>query len=138
MLWVSMTKKAKPLSPHLGIYKPQITSVLSIMHRISGVALFFGLILLLWWFVSLAYGQDPEATLAWRVLMSPYGRVLVMLWSYSLFFHACTGVRHLLWDAGIGFSMRAVDYGGWAAVIISVILTAIAWIAALQFQVTGG
>jgi len=132
-----MIKKERPLSPHLGIYKPQITSVLSIMHRISGVVLFIGLIVLLWWFVSLAYGQDHETTVAWMVLSSPVGKAGIILWSYSMFFHACTGVRHLLWDAGIGFGLRAVTLGGWAAVIISLILTVMAWVIALQFQITG-
>ena len=129
-----MTIKPKPLSPHLGIYKPQISSVLSIMHRISGVALFMGLIFLLWWLVGLAYGQDPSESIVWPFLTSHYGRIIMMLWSYSLFFHACTGVRHLLWDAGIGFSLRAVNFSGWLAVAVSIFLTIIAWYSALQLK----
>lgn len=129
-----MTIKPKPLSPHLGIYKPQISSVLSIMHRISGVVLFMGLIFLLWWLVGLAYGQDPSESMVWPFLTSNYGRIILMLWSYSLFFHACTGVRHLLWDAGIGFSLQAVNFSGWLAVAVSIFLTIIAWYSALQLQ----
>lgn len=130
-----MAQKQKPLSPHLGIYRIQITSALSIMHRLSGVALFFGLLILLWWIVGLAYGQDPESTLLWNVISTPYGQALIILWSYSIFFHACTGIRHLLWDMGIGFNQKWVTYTGWAAVAISLALTAISWIVALQFQI---
>lgn len=69
------------------------------------------------------------------MLSSNTGKILFLIWSYSLFFHLCTGIRHLLWDAGIGFDVKAVTITGWVAVIASVILTAISWIAAMQIQI---
>ena len=123
-----MVKKEKPLSPHITIYKPQITSILSIAHRISGVALFFGLIALVWWIAFLAYGDsDPTQTLVWEFFSHPVGRCVLIIWSYSLFFHFFTGIRHLFWDIGAGFSSESVNVTGWAAVAASFVSTLIAW-----------
>lgn len=128
-------KKKLPLSPHIGIYKPQITSILSIMHRITGVTMFFGLVALLWCFVMFVYYGANKSNPLFMMSSCNTGKILFLMWSYSLFFHLCTGIRHLLWDAGIGFDVKAVTITGWVAVIGSIILTAMSWIAAMQIQI---
>ena len=123
-----MTKKSMPLSPHLGIYKPQITSVLSISHRISGVINFVGMLMLLWWIVYVSFSTtDLTKNFMWEFFSTNQGMAILVAWSFSLFFHMCTGIRHLFWDIGIGFSLRAVSISGWMAVIAAIMLTASTW-----------
>lgn len=124
--------KQRPLSPHLTIYKPQISSVLSIGHRISGVALFIGLIALIWWIIYLPYMQSPESNLIFKFFSTNIGKGVLLLWSYSLFYHFCTGIRHLFWDCGRGFSIKALHVSSWLAVISSIVLTALSWVIALK------
>lgn len=120
-------QRKRPLSPHLSIYKPQITSVLSILHRITGVALFLGLLSLLWILIFLIYTPDSSNSCLWQFLSGAYGKALLIAWSYSLFFHACSGVRHLFWDMGYGFELGTVTWSGWLVVAVSVFLTAGFW-----------
>src|SRR5688500_2907199 len=97
-----MPRQDRPLSPHLQIYRWQITMVMSILHRITGVALAVGTLLLIWWLVAAAAGPDAFAT-AQDFLGSILGRLLLLGWSWALFYHLCNGIRHLAWDAGWGF-----------------------------------
>ncbi len=124
-----MAKKPRQvMSPHLTIYKPQISSVLSIFHRLSGVFNFFGMIALVWWIVFIAYTQTPYSeTWIWNFFTTHLGMAILMAWSFSLFFHMCTGVRHLFWDMGIGFSLRAVNITGYIAIVTALTLTSICW-----------
>ncbi len=121
---------SRPLSPHLQIYRWQITSVLSILHRFTGLALSVGTLLLVWWLVALASGPDAFAT-AQACVGSWLGRLLLLGWSFSLFFHLANGIRHLFWDAGFGFEIKTTTASGWAVVVTSVALTVIAWVAGL-------
>lgn len=130
-----MKNHIMPLSPHLGIYKMQMSSVLSILHRISGVVLFIGMILLLWWVVFICYHEDPESTMIWKFFSGEWGIAMLIAWSYSLFFHFCTGIRHLFWEHGQGFSICAMHTSGWSAVIASVLFTAISWYLAFYLGV---
>ena len=123
-----MSQAQRPLSPHLQIYKPQLTSVLSITHRATGLALSVGTLLLLWWLFAAAAGADEFAS-ARAFWYSWIGRLLLLGWSWSLFFHLCNGIRHLCWDAGWGFELKTVYRSGWTVVAASVVLTLIAWIA---------
>ena len=123
----------RPLSPHLTIYRPQITSVLSILHRILGVALFFGLLVLLWSLIFLIYTPESANSWLWKFFNSTLGIGMIIVWSYSLFFHACTGVRHLFWDIGCGFPLNAVTWSGWLAIFMSLLLTAISWLAIFSY-----
>ena len=116
----------RPLSPHLQIYKPQITSVLSILHRGTGIVLFGGSILWCFWFVSLAASRDTYHQ-AQALLLSPLGLFIVLGWSFSFFYHLCNGIRHLLWDIGIGYEMSTVRKTGWTVIFSSVLLTGITW-----------
>lgn len=117
----------RPLSPHLQIYKPQLTSVLSILHRATGIALAVGMLLLVWWVIAAATGPEAYATVQ-GFLGHWIGRVLLFGWSFALFFHLCNGVRHLFWDAGLGLDLPAAYASGWTAVIVAAVLTLGAWI----------
>ena len=121
---------SRPLSPHLQIYRWQITSVLSILHRFTGLALSVGTLLLVWWLVAMASGPDAFAT-AQAFVGSWFGRLLLLGWSFSLFFHLANGIRHLFWDAGYGFEIKTTTASGWTVVVASVTLTVIAWVAGL-------
>ena len=117
--------KARPISPHLSIYKPQISSVLSIGHRLSGVGLFFMISALGWWFILWVFSKFDPIYL--KIFDSFFVRFLLIVTSYGFFYHLCTGIRHLIWDTGWGFSIRAINYSGWLAVIASILLTLIFW-----------
>ena len=125
-----MRQADRPLSPHLQVYRPQLTSVLSITHRATGIALSVGTLLLVWWLVAAATGKDAYDT-AQGFLGSWLGILLLISWAYSLFYHLCAGIRHLAWDAGYGFDLPTVYRSGWAVVGASGILTLIAVIAGL-------
>ena len=116
----------RPLSPHLQIYRPQITSVLSISHRATGLALAVGTLLLVWWLVALASGPQAFAT-AQGFVGSWLGRLLLLGWTFSLFFHLANGIRHLFWDGGYGYELKTTYASGWTVVIASVVLTLLAW-----------
>jgi succinate dehydrogenase / fumarate reductase cytochrome b subunit len=124
-----MASRERPLSPHLQIYRPQITSILSILHRITGAALAVGTLLLVYWLAAAAGGPDAYDA-AQSVIGSVIGQLLLFGWTWALFFHLVNGIRHLLWDAGKGFELPTVSVSGWAAVILATVLTLAAWIAA--------
>jgi len=118
--------RTRPLSPHLSIYKPQISSVLSIFHRITGVALFFAFSMISWWFIFWVFSGFNlyyiDLLNHWIVDAALYAT------SYAFFYHLCAGIRHLKWDVGCWFSIKAVNYSGWGAIIISIILTVAFWV----------
>ena len=120
----------RPLSPHLQIYKPQLTSIMSISHRITGVALALGTLLLTWWVMAAATG--PEAFQSVRsVIGSPIGYLLLLGWSFALFYHMANGIRHLMWDSGHGLEIRQAEFAGYVVIAAAATLTVIAWIAGL-------
>src|SRR5689334_22668069 len=125
-----MPPAPRPLSPHLQIYQPQLTSVLSITHRATGVALSAGTLLLVYWLLAAAMGPEAFGD-AQALIGSWFGYLLLFGWSFSLFFHLANGIRHLFWDAGLGFEIKTTTASGWAVVVTSVALTVIAWIAGL-------
>lgn len=117
----------RPLSPHLQVYRPQITSVLSILHRATGVALAIGTLLFVWWLVAAASGEAAYATVS-GFIRSPVGILLLLGWTASLWYHFCNGLRHLAWDAGMGFDLAHVHRSGRAVVIAAGVLTVLTWI----------
>lgn len=125
-----MTRDRRPLSPGLQIYRPQLTSVLSFSHRVTGVALSAGTLLLVAWLIAAAVGPDAYSIVQ-AFMRSWLGLVLLFGWTYSLFFHLCNGIRHLAWDAGYGFELRTIYASGWTVVVASTLLTVAAWIASL-------
>jgi succinate dehydrogenase / fumarate reductase cytochrome b subunit len=120
----------RPLSPHLQVYQPQLTAVLSITHRVTGVALGVGAIVLVWWLVAAATG--PEAYDNARDFLGSWiGLVLLLGWTFSLFYHLANGIRHLMWDTGYGLDLESAYRSGYAVLAATVALTALAWIGAL-------
>lgn len=119
----------RPLSPHLQIYRPQITSILSIIHRMTGVGLTLGVVLVVWWLLAAAIG--PEYFAAVDGFMTSWIGLLVLLGStWALAYHALNGIRHLFWDMGYGYELETVDRSGIAVVIGSGVLTAFLWLIA--------
>ena len=123
-------RRARPLSPQLQVYKPPWTSVLSILHRITGVALAFGTLLLVWW---LAAAASSAAYFAWvqGVMASWPGIVLLIGWAFALYYHLCNGIRHLFWDAGIGLELGPARASGMIVVAAAAALTVLSAVIAL-------
>src|SRR3954471_21547649 len=117
-----MTNGSRPLSPHLQIYRPQITSVLSITHRITGAALAVGAIVLVWWLLAAANGPESYDRAA-GFLGSFFGLLILFLWTFALWFHFCAGIRHLFWDLGYAMELPQIYLGGWIVVGASIGLT---------------
>jgi len=128
-----MSQVQRPLSPHLQVYKWQLTSVLSILHRATGLALAFGTIFLVWWLLAAATGDSPFCT-AEAFWYSWFGRLLLFGWTWSLFYHLSNGIRHLFWDAGYGFELKTTYASGWTVVTASFVLTVIAWVDAYMVR----
>jgi succinate dehydrogenase / fumarate reductase cytochrome b subunit len=128
-----MSQVQRPLSPHLQVYKWQLTSVLSILHRATGLALAFGTIALVWWLFAAASGPAAFAT-AQGFWYSWFGRLLLLGWTWALFYHLANGVRHLFWDAGYGYELKTTYASGWTVVAASFVLTLVAWIAAYMVR----
>lgn len=121
-----MVTDNRPLSPHLQVYRPQLTSMTSIAHRFSGVLLSLGMIVVVSWLVGLAAGPSAfEAVNGW--LGSLPGLVLLFAWTVSLFYHLFNGIRHLLWDAGWLLELKGAYASGWTVLTVTVVLTAIVW-----------
>lgn len=117
-----MNPAHRPVSPHLQIYQPQITSVLSITHRATGVFLSLGLLFIPCWLFTVLAGPQQYAALQAH-LGAWYGQLVLVAFAFSFFYHLCNGVRHLFWDAGLGFSLPVVYRSGYATLFVSVILT---------------
>ena len=122
--------KERPISPHLQVYKPQITSVLSIFHRITGVALTFGLILLVAWIFTLSLGEEYFEYFV-MFIKSWFGLLILFGFTFALNYHLCNGIRHLFWDAGYGYEIETVHKSGLAVLVVSCILTILIWYLAL-------
>ena len=122
--------QARPLSPHLQVYRWQITMVMSILHRISGVILTVGAFGLAWWLLALAEGGEHYSRAA-AVVASPFGLLLLFGFSLALVYHLLNGLRHLLWDMGWGFEISDTNRSGWAVAVLTVAFTAAIWFAAL-------
>jgi len=121
-----MPARVRPLSPHIGIYRWQIGNTLSIMHRLTGIALALGLVALSYWLMSLAGGEASYRAAA-RLFAGPLGVLLLFGWTFAFFFHLLNGVRHLLWDVGLGFERRQRHASGWLAVLGALGLTLAVW-----------
>jgi succinate dehydrogenase / fumarate reductase cytochrome b subunit len=101
---------------------------LSILHRVTGLALFIGTLLWVWWLIAAAVGDDAFASAQW-FLGSWLGQILLLGWTWALFFHLANGIRHLFWDIGKGYEIPTINATGWAVVAFSVAMTAFVWVA---------
>ena len=125
-----MEKGKQPISPFMlgSYYKFQLTSVLSFIHRVTGVLLSFGTLFLAYWLISIASGREAyEQVLG--ILNTNFGQLLLYCWAWALYYHLLNGIRHLFWDAGLGFELRTIYISGWVVVVGSIALTVISWIA---------
>jgi succinate dehydrogenase / fumarate reductase cytochrome b subunit len=118
--------RTRPTSPHLEIYRWQIGNSLSILHRLTGIALALGLPTLCYWLVSLAGGEQSYRAAA-KLLGSPAGVFALIGWTFAFLYHFLNGVRHLFWDAGYGFERAQRHASGWFAVLGSIALTLCVW-----------
>ena len=118
--------RPRPLSPNIQIYRPQLTSVLSIANRITGVLLSLGTVGLVIWLTAAATGPSAYGEVQ-RVVMSWGGRIVLFGFTLAFYIQLCGGIRHLVWDTVHGFELRSIYISGWAVVVGSIVLTLAAW-----------
>ena len=117
-----MTKARRPLSPHLQVYRWQITMILSTLHRGTGVMLSLGLLILVYWLLAIAGGLDHYEQ-ARAFLGSDWFKLPLVGWTFCFFFHLCNGIRHLAWDTGRGLEIHQYHASGWAVIVVTLIAT---------------
>ena len=118
--------RMRPLSPHLQIYRPNLTMVMSILHRITGAVLYFATFVGVWWLMGLASGPKYFAYVDAMIRSWP-GLIVLFAVSYQLFHHAFGGIRHLVWDAGRGFSVRSAERMGLISLALAIVTTLLVW-----------
>lgn len=121
-----MASDKRPTSPHLTIYRPQISSVLSIAHRLSGVWLFFGALLMVAWLYVVAYAPASYPAF-YECLSSWIGELALLGWTAAFYYHLSNGIRHLFWDMGYGFSVPKLHLSGWLVILFTLLMTLITW-----------
>ncbi|HWL30558.1 MAG TPA: succinate dehydrogenase, cytochrome b556 subunit [Xanthobacteraceae bacterium] len=127
--------KPRPLSPHLQIYKPMLTMMMSIVHRITGGALYFGVLLLVWWLIAAAAGPNAYSNLQW-FMETWFGRLILFGYTWALIHHMLGGLRHLIWDMGHGFGANEREWLATATLVGSIVLTLLLWI--VGYLIMGG
>ena len=127
-----MNDSKNPLSPHLQIYRWHISSLLSIIHRISGVINLLALILIFFWLLSLSFGES-NYELFLLIINSFFGKFILIGFTWSMSFHIFSGIRHLVWDLGYGFEIKTANISGIIVIICSLVLTIIFWLFARGF-----
>ncbi|MEA2940961.1 MAG: succinate dehydrogenase / fumarate reductase, cytochrome b subunit [Bradyrhizobium sp.] len=125
----------RPLSPHLQSYRITLTMAMSILHRITGVALYFGTLLLAWWLIAAATGPGPYSHVQ-AFTGSLIGRLIVFGYTWALLHHLLSGIRHFIWDLGYGFKASEREALTWGALIGGISLTVLLWIGA--YAIGGG
>lgn len=124
------SKHIRPLSPNIQIYRPQLTSVLSIANRITGVFLSACAVVLVAWLIAAASGQEAYSHFQ-NLIASWPGQIVLLAATFAFFLHLCGGIRHLVWDTARGFELRQIYASGWIVVAVSVLLTLVCWFASL-------
>jgi succinate dehydrogenase / fumarate reductase cytochrome b subunit len=122
----------RPLSPHLFIYKPMLTLLMSIAHRITGFGLYFGTLLLAWWLLAAASGPSAYAGIGW-FMSSFIGRIVLFGYTWALIHHMLGGIRHLIWDTGHGFGEHEREWLAIATIVGSILLTIVIWVVGYLF-----
>lgn len=122
---------SRPLSPHLSIYKPQITSVLSITHRLSGLFIFIGMLYISWLIIFSNYSDllfaEKFVSFNSMLFSNWFGKLAIFAWNFAFCYHFCNGIRHLIWDTGRGFSICAVKRSGLLVILASTVLSLVIW-----------
>ena len=119
--------KHRPLSPHLQIYRPMLTMMMSIVHRITGAALYFGILLLVWWLTAAAAGPNAYADVQW-FMQTLAGRLILFGYTWALIHHMLGGIKHLIWDLGYGFGPVEREWLTVATLVGSIGFTVLIWI----------
>ncbi len=122
-----MNTSNRPLSPHIQVYKMPLSAKLSIFHRLTGLGLSFGAVVLVFWLFSLAYLSETAVALH-AFFSSGFGKVILIAFTFAFFYHFCNGIRHLFWDVGKGFELEQVNRSGVIVIIVALVLTAITWV----------
>ncbi|MEG3147688.1 succinate dehydrogenase, cytochrome b556 subunit [Sphingomonas sp. RT2P30] len=125
-----LAKRSRPLSPNVQIYRPQLTSVLSVLNRITGIILSLGAVALVVWLLAAAAGSQAFSVVQ-SAIASWAGKIVLFGVTFAFFLHFCGGIRHLVWDTVHGFELRSVYISGWVVVASSVVLTLAAWVISL-------
>ena len=125
-----MTSGGRPISPHLQIYRPMLTMMMSIVHRITGAALYFGMVLLAWWLLAAASGPNAYANFE-AIAGSIIGQIVLFGFTWALLHHALGGIRHLIWDTGRGFGPNEREWLAAANIIGSIAITIVLWVVGL-------
>ncbi|HVY42010.1 MAG: succinate dehydrogenase, cytochrome b556 subunit [Bacteroidota bacterium] len=123
----------RPISPHLQIYRPLINMVASILHRITGAALYFGTLLLAWWLVAAAAGPEQFALIN-SFFASPLGLLILVGYTWAFMLHLLGGIRHFIWDTVRGFELSTVNALCWSSLLGSFVLTAFVWLVVLRLK----
>jgi len=124
---ITAAQRPRPLSPHLGIYRPMLTMLMSIAHRFTGAALYFGMMLLAWWLIAAAAGPNAYANVEWFT-GSVFGRLVLFGYTWALMHHMLGGIRHLIWDTGRGFEPAEREMLAVATLAGSILLTLVLWV----------
>jgi len=119
--------RPRPLSPHLQVYKPQLTSILSILHRGTGIVLSIGSIFLVSWILVLTLGESAYQIYS-QLVNNWFGKLVIFGFTFGLFYHLSNGIRHLFWDAGYGYDLKDAYISGFAVIFSSISLTLITWL----------
>ena len=125
----------RPLSPHLQIYRPMLTMMMSIVHRGTGVALYFGTLLLVWWLLAAAAGPTAYGAVQW-FMETVFGRLILFGYTWALIHHMLGGIRHLVWDLGYGLGPSEREWLTVATLVGSIGLTIVLWL--IGYVVMGG
>ena len=126
-----MTQRERPLSPHLQVYRWQITMTMSILHRATGVALAVGAFAVAWWLLAVAGGSETFATFH-SFATSWFGKLALFGFSFCLIYHLLNGIRHLLWDVGYGYEIPKLYATGWTVAALAALITGAVWFCALR------
>ena len=123
---MSKNTPQRPISPHIGIYRKQISSVLSILHRLTGCALYVGTAVIVFWLWTAAYTPNYYGAMH-DLLASLVGQLLLIGWTVAFYYHFANGIRHLFWDTGRGFTLPVMARSGWSVLLFTLVMTALTW-----------
>lgn len=123
--------RQRPLSPHLSIYRWHLSMVMSILHRMTGVALVFGALIPAWLIIAAALGVDIYSATT-HMINTPIGYVLLLGWTLAFYYHLFNGIRHIFWDFGLGFALKTAQRNGILVLIFTLLATAATWYLALH------
>ena len=121
-----MKKNNRPISPHLQIYRPQLTSILSISHRFTGVILYLSIFLVSFWLFCTAFNNELKVIIE-NFLFSIFGKIVLFSITFSFIYHFLNGIRHIVWDFGFGFNIKNVYLTGFIIILLTIAINIYIW-----------